>query len=147
MDVILIAGLWLPATIWDGVAAELDELGHRPIALKLPGVDDGSSTATLDDQLATALDAVDTADQPIVVGHSAASTLAWLVADRRPAAIASVVMVGGFPSANGSRYAAFFDAADGVMPFPGWEPFEGPDSADLDDDTPSSHRVDRRAGP
>ena len=25
--------------------------------------------------------------------------------------------------------------ADGAMPFPGWEPFEGPDSADLDDET------------
>jgi pimeloyl-ACP methyl ester carboxylesterase len=135
MDVILIAGLWLPATIWDGVAAELDALGHRPIALELPGVDDRSTTATLDDQLATALGAVDSADRPMVVGHSAASTLAWMVVDHRPAAVAAVVMVGGFPTVSGSRYAAFFELVDGVMPFPGWESFEGPDSADLDDDT------------
>jgi pimeloyl-ACP methyl ester carboxylesterase len=44
-------------------------------------------------------------------------------------------MVGGFPAASGARYADFFDTVDGAMPFPGWEPFDGPDSADLDDVT------------
>ncbi len=132
MDIILIAGLWLPASIWGDVVAELETLGHRPVPLALPGVDDGSATATLDDQLTAALAAVDAADRPVVVGHSAASTLAWMVADRRPDTIAEVVMVGGFPSATGSSYADFFPVVDGVMAFPGWEPFDGPDSADLD---------------
>jgi len=135
MDVILIAGLWLPVSIWEPVAAELQRHGHRPIPLSLPGVDDGATGATLDDQLAAALDAVDNAQRPLVVGHSAASSLAWLLADRRPTRVAGVVMVGGFPAASGARYADFFDTVDGAMPFPGWEPFDGPDSADLDDVT------------
>ena len=134
MDIILIAGLWLPDSIWSDVTAELQALGHRPIALSLPGVDDGSTDAGLDDQLAAALAAVDAAQRPLVVGHSAACTLAWLVADRRPDAIAGVVMIGGFPAAHGSSYADFFPAVDGAMGFPGWGPFEGPDSDDLDVD-------------
>ena len=134
MDIILIAGLWLPASIWSDVTAELDALGHRPIALALPGVDDRSADASLDDQLAATLAAVDVAQRPLVVGHSAACTLAWLVADRRPDAVAGVVMIGGFPAGHGSLYADFFPAVDGAMGFPGWGPFEGPDSDDLDHD-------------
>ena len=41
-------------------------------------------------------------------------------------------MIGGFPSTAGSPYAAFFPVVDGGMAFPGWEPFDGPDSDDLD---------------
>lgn len=133
MDIILIAGLWLPGSIWADVAAELETLGHRPIPLSMPGVDDGSTSATLEDQLATVLAAVDAAERPLVVGHSAASTLAWMAADRRPDVVAGVVMAGGFAVVDGSPYADFFPVGDGVMAFPGWEPFEGPDSADLDD--------------
>lgn len=134
MDIILIAGLWLPNAVWHDVTPELRRLGHRPVALAVPGVDNGVTTATLDDQLAAALAAVDdTADRVVVVGHSAASTMAWLVADRRPERVHCVIMIGGFPSGNGSRYADFFPVADGAMAFPGWEPFEGPDAADLDD--------------
>jgi pimeloyl-ACP methyl ester carboxylesterase len=146
MDIILIAGLWLPHTVWHDVTAELHRLGNRPLALALPGVDHGLTSATLDDQLAAALAAVDdAADRVVVVGHSAASTLAWLVADRRPERVQCVVMIGGFPSGNGSRYADFFPIADGVMVFPGWEPFEGPDAADLDDTARA--RVAREAVP
>ena len=78
-----------------------------------------------------ALAAVDAADRPMVVGHSAACGLAWMVADRRPDAIDRVVLIGGFPPSDGEAYADIFPAVDGVMPFPGWEPFEGPDAADL----------------
>ena len=132
MDIILIAGLWLPVSVWDPVVDALVDLRHRPIAVSLPGVDDGSTNATLDEQLAVVLAAVDSSDRPLVVGHSAASTLAWLAADRRPDGIAGVVMIGGFPTSDGGAYADFFPVDDGVMPFPGWEPFDGPDSDDLD---------------
>ena len=132
MDMVLIAGLWMPASVWDGTAAELGSRGHRAIPVQLPGVDDGSTTASLDDQIAAVLSAVDSADHPIVVGHSAASTLAWVVAERRPESIAGAVLIGGFPAESGSTYAAFFEMEDGVMAFPGWGPFEGPDAADLD---------------
>lgn len=132
MDIVLIAGLWLPASIWTEVAGELKRLGHRPVVVELPGVDDGRATATLADQVDAVLRAVDRAEHPMVVGHSAACTLAWMAADRRVDAVDQVVLVGGFPGADGEAYADFFPAVDGLMPFPGWEPFEGPDSADLD---------------
>ena len=133
MDILLIAGLWLDGSVWDDVAVALEELGHRPVALTLPGQGDGSASATLDDQLATVLAAVDAAPSaPMVVGHSAASTLAWLAADARPQRVAEVVFIGGFPNADGQSYADFFEVVDGAMPFPGWEPFEGADTADLD---------------
>ena len=134
MDIVLIAGLWLDASAWDKVAAELEARGHRAVPVTLPGQGDGSTSATLADQSAAVIAAVDAAaGQPMVVGHSAASSLAWLAADARPDQVSKVAMIGGFPSADGEAYADFFPVQDGVMAFPGWGPFEGPDSADLDD--------------
>ncbi|MBY8849591.1 alpha/beta hydrolase [Saccharothrix longispora] len=134
MDILLIAGLWLDASTWDGVVPELTALGHRPVPVDLPGQGDGSGSATLDDQVAAVLAAVDAAPgKCLVVGHSAACSLAWLAADARPRRVAGVVLVGGFPAGDGQPYADFFEYRDGVMPFPGWDPFEGPDSADLDE--------------
>lgn len=135
MDILLMAGLWLDGSAWDDVASALESLGHRPVPLTLPGQGDGSASATLDDQVAAVLTAVDSASgKPMVVGHSAACTLAWLAADARPERVAQVVLIGGFPSADGKPYADFFEMKNGVMPFPGWGPFEGPDSADLDEE-------------
>jgi pimeloyl-ACP methyl ester carboxylesterase len=135
MDILLIAGLWLDGSVWDDVVPELESLGHRPVPLTLPGQGDGAASATLDDQVAAVLAAVDSASgKSLVVGHSAACTLAWLAADARPEKVAKVVLIGGFPSADGDLYADFFELRDGVMPFPGWAPFEGPDSADLDEE-------------
>ncbi|MCW3819738.1 alpha/beta hydrolase [Micromonospora sp. DR5-3] len=134
MEIVLIAGLWLDGSVWDEVVSALEPLGHRPVPLTLPGQGDGSVSASLDDQVAAVLAAVDSASgKPMVVGHSAACTLAWLAADARPEQIAKVALIGGFPSGDGERYADFFELKDGVMPFPGWGPFEGPDSADLDE--------------
>ena len=135
MDILLIGGLWLDASAWDDVLPELEALGHRPVPVALPGQGDGSTTATLADQVAAVLAAVDaSAGKPLVVGHSAACTLAWLAADARPEKLAGVVLIGGFPWDDGKLYADLFEMTDGVMPFPGWGPFEGPDSADLSDD-------------
>jgi pimeloyl-ACP methyl ester carboxylesterase len=135
MDILLAAGLWLDASAWDDVASALEPLGHRPVPITLPGQGDGATSATLDDQVAAVLAAVDSASgRPMVVGHSAACTLAWLAADARPERVAKVALVGGFPTGDGQPYADFFEVRDGVMPFPGWEPFEGPDSADLDEE-------------
>ncbi len=132
MDILLIPGLWLDGSAWGDVVAALQDLGHRPVPITLPGQGDGSPSATLEDQVAAVLDAVDSAQgEPMVVGHSAACTLAWLAADDRPERVAKVALVGGFPSADGQPYADFFEPTDGFMPFPGWEAFEGPDSADL----------------
>jgi pimeloyl-ACP methyl ester carboxylesterase len=132
MDILLIAGLWLDGSVWDNVAAQLEARGHHAVPITLPGQGDGNAQATLADQVAAVVAAVDAADgKPLVVGHSAASSLAWLAADARPGKISKAVMIGGFPSSDGQAY---FDASpDGALPFPGWDEFEGPDSADLDD--------------
>jgi pimeloyl-ACP methyl ester carboxylesterase len=135
MDILLVAGLWLDGSAWDDVVPELQALGHRPVPLTLPGQGDGSTSATLDDQVAAVLAAIDSSPgKPMVVGHSAACTLAWLAADARPEQVAKLVLIGGFPSTGGKPYADFFELADGAMPFPGWGPFAGPDSADLDEE-------------
>jgi pimeloyl-ACP methyl ester carboxylesterase len=133
MDIVLIAGLWLDgSTVWDNVAADLEARGHRAVPVTLPGQGDGNTSATLADQVAAVVAAVDAAaGRPMVVGHSAACSLAWLAADARPGKISKVVLIGGFPSSDGKAY---FDATqDGALSFPGWGEFEGPDSADLDD--------------
>jgi pimeloyl-ACP methyl ester carboxylesterase len=135
MDVLLIAGLWLDGSAWGDVVPALEELGHSPVPLTLPGQGDGFTSATFDDQVAAVLTAVDAAPgKSMVVGHSAACALAWMAADARPDKVAKVALIGGFPSADGDIYADFFESKHGVMPFPGWGPFEGADSADLDED-------------
>ena len=133
MDIILIPGMWLTGSVWAETATELERRGHRPTSLTLPGLGDGRRDATLDDQLVATLTAVDAAERPLVVGHSAACTLAWLVADRRPDSVAGVAMIGGFPTDDGDPYFTPFPVVDGAVPFPGWGPFEGADIADLDE--------------
>lgn len=134
VDLVLIAGLWLPRQVWDPVVAELARAGHRARVVPLPGQDDDAADVVLDDQVAAVLGVVDECERPLVVGHSAAAGLAWIAADRRPDRVAGVVLVGGFPTADGTTYADFLDPQDGVVLFPGWDAFEGPDSADLDPD-------------
>ncbi|HEX4977081.1 MAG TPA: alpha/beta hydrolase [Nocardioides sp.] len=146
MDIVLVAGLWLDGSAWDAVVPGLEKLGHRPVPVTLPGQGDGGTAATLEDQVAAVLAAVDSADgRVLVVGHSAACSLAWLAADARPARVAATVLIGGFPSADGDTYADYFEPQDGLVPFPGWEPFEGPDSADLDEQ--ARRRFEERAVP
>jgi pimeloyl-ACP methyl ester carboxylesterase len=135
MEIVLIAGLWLDGSAWDAVVPRLEALGHHAVPVWLPGQGVPPTTATLADQHAAVLAAIDaTPGSTVVVGHSAACTLAWMAADARPDKVARVAMIGGFPSSDGEAYASFFDVVDGVMPFPGWEPFDGPDSADLDEE-------------
>ena len=57
MDVLLIAGLWLDGSAWDDVVPELELRGHRPMPIMLPGQGDGSTRATLDDQVAAVVTA------------------------------------------------------------------------------------------
>lgn len=133
MDIVLVAGLWLDGSAWDEVTPHLEKRGHRPLPVTLPGQGDGG-TAVLDDQVRAVVAAVDAADGPaLVVGHSAACTLAWAAADARPDMVAATVLIGGFPNEDGARYADYFVPRDGVVAFPGWEPFAGPDSDDLDE--------------
>jgi pimeloyl-ACP methyl ester carboxylesterase len=146
MDFILIGGLWLDGSAWDFVVPHLRELGHQAVPVTLPGQGAPPATATLADQHAAVLAVIDAATgSVVVVGHSAASTLAWMAADARPDKVARVEMIGGFPSGDGEAYANFFEPVDGVVPFPGWEPFDGPDAADLNE--PERDRIASAAIP
>ena len=134
MDFILIGGLWLDGSAWDAVVPQLKALGHQGVPVWLPGQGAPPAAATLADQQAAVLAAVDAADENVVVvGHSAAGMLAWMAADARPDKVARVVMIGGFSAGDGAAYADMFEMSDVGMPFPGWEPFDGPDSDDLDE--------------
>ena len=131
---LLIPGLWLGGSAWDAVLEPLEALGHRAVPLTLPGQGDGAGSATFDDQVAAVRAAVDElAGRPLVVGHSAASTLAWMAADARPDKVGKVALVGGFPGSAGRPYFDAFEPEDGFVRFPGWTEFEGPDVADLDE--------------
>src|ERR1017187_8539793 len=115
MDILLIAGLWLDESVWDNVAAPPVALGHRAVPVTLPGQGDGNTSATLADQSAAVVAAVDAAaGRPMVAGHSAACTLAWLPADARPAKIGKITLIGGFPS-PGETYFDGFPLQDGAM--------------------------------
>jgi pimeloyl-ACP methyl ester carboxylesterase len=134
VDIVLIAGLWLEESVWAGVAASLAEYGHRPVPVALPGQGDGNLSATLADQVAAVLAAVDSAaGRPMVVGHSAASSLAWLAVDARTDKVGKAAFIGGWPAPDGTPYFDGLPVKDGAVPFPGWDEFEGADSADLDD--------------
>lgn len=133
-QIVLLGGLWLDGSVWNTVGYELDERGRHAVPVTLPGQGDGNSSATLADQLAAVLAVIDSgAGRSVVVGHSAACTLAWMAADARPERVATVVLIGGVPAGDGRPYANFFEISDGVMPFPGWGPFNGEDAADLDE--------------
>lgn len=135
MDIVMVAGLWLTGSAWDEVVPEVEALGHRPVPVTLPGQGDGREGATYDDQVAAVLAAVDAADGPVlVVGHSAACTLAWAAADARLDRVAGVVLIGGVPTRDGEPYADFFEPVGDRVPFPGWEPFAGPDSDDMSEE-------------
>lgn len=133
MDIVLVAGLWLQQSIWDETSALLRERDYRGVPVSLPGQDDDNTGAILSDQIDAVINEIDNAPgAPVVVGHSAACSLAWLAADARPYKVGKVVLVGGFPHAEGESYADFFDYEEGLMPFPGWDQFDDRDTADLD---------------
>src|SRR5699024_4193567 len=116
MDILLVAGLWLPRSVWNDVTGLLGDREHHGVPVALPGQDDDSA-ATLSGQLDAVINQIDASPgAPVVVGHSAACSLVWLSADARPYKIGKVVLVGGFPHSEGEPYADFFDYEDGVMP-------------------------------
>lgn len=133
MDVILIPGLWLDASSWDAVVPALSAAGHRPRPLTLPGADVGD--IGIADWVAAVVDEVDRSDGPVVlVGHSGGGNVAWGAADARPDRIARAVFVDTVPPPPGAMISEF-PVVDGRVPFPGWDQFDEPDVADIDDAT------------
>ena len=131
MDVILVPGLWLDASSWAAVTPALTGAGHRVHPLTLPTDPDAGIQHWVDAVVAQ----VDAATDPVVlVGHSGGGNVVWGAADARPERVARVVFVDTMPPPPGAMISEF-PVQDGVVPFPGWDFFDEPDIADLDDET------------
>src|SRR5215207_3934249 len=95
--IILVPGFWLGAWAWDEVASLLSADGHDVTALTLPGQgsqDEDRSSITFGDHVDAIIDAVETADRPVVlVVHSASGFSGFVASDRVPEKIAAMVYV------------------------------------------------------
>ncbi len=127
--ILLIPGHWLGAWAWDGVANELREAGHNPIALTLPGLDAEDaqrSSRTLDDQAAAIekalVEATTTGDSlAVIVAHSGANAPVSMVLDRHPDLVRRVIWVDSGPVASGSIFAPDAPAELEELPLPAFE--------------------------
>ncbi len=136
MDVLLIPGLWLDASSWAEVLPALRAAGLNPRALTMPGVGvpapESSDIGIADwvDAVVAEIDATD--GEVVVVGHSGGGNVAWGAADARADRVSRVVLVDTAVPFDGAMISEF-EAADGVIPFPGWGFFDEDDVADLDE--------------
>jgi pimeloyl-ACP methyl ester carboxylesterase len=81
----LIHGNWHDGSCWDTVVAALEVRGHRAVAPTMP-IDDPATT--YEERVEPALIALGGAEEPIVVvGHSASSGYAAIVAEEAPTAL------------------------------------------------------------
>ncbi|HYI50264.1 MAG TPA: alpha/beta hydrolase [Microbacterium sp.] len=150
MDIILVPGLWLDASSWDDVVPALERAGHTVHALTMPGVGapaSGSSEIGIADWVDAVVDEIDaTAGLVVLVGHSGGGNVVYGAADARPERIARIVFVDTFPPGDGGSIWEF-PIVDGVIPFPGWDFFEEPEIADLDEETRARAAAGTRSVP
>lgn len=138
MDVILVPGLWLDASSWDDIVPALRAAGHEPHPLTMPGV--GAPAAEsgdigMADWVAAVVAELDRSGGPVaLVGHSGGGNVVWAAASERPDRVSRVVFVDTVPPPEGGSISEF-DLVDGVVPFPGWDFFDGEEVDDLDADT------------
>jgi pimeloyl-ACP methyl ester carboxylesterase len=98
----LLHGAWHDRSCWGALSEALDGLGHTSTAPELPLHD---PTATYEQRVRPALDALDGAEQPVVVvAHSQSSALGPLVAASRPVSLVVHLCprMGGFDTPDGA---------------------------------------------
>ena len=147
MDIVLIAGLWLDGSAWDDVVPALASLGHRAVPVTLPGQGDGvrGGHARRPGGGGGRRRRRGVRDGPWWWGtprpapwRGSPPTRDRRTWPRSPSSAASRP-----PTASATPTSS--TSTDGVMPFPGWGPFEGADSADLDED--AKRRIEAAAIP
>ena len=110
--IVLVPGFWLGAWAWDEVADALRADGHDVTALTLPGlesVDTDRSGITMSDHVNAIVDAVRSADAPVVLAvHSATGFSGYAASDRAPERITAMVYVDSAPGIS-PQDAAFDD--------------------------------------
>jgi pimeloyl-ACP methyl ester carboxylesterase len=141
MDIILIPGLWLDGSSWDEVVPTLEQAGHRPHPLTLPGMeskDADRSKITLRDHVDAVVEVIDSFDpaggEVTLVGHSGGGAIAHAAVDARPDRVARVVYVDSVPLGEGAVINDEFPTKNGEMPLPDWSRFEEQDLTDFDDE-------------
>jgi pimeloyl-ACP methyl ester carboxylesterase len=77
----LVHGAWHGAWCWDLLVPELEALGHRVVAVDLPAED---ASAGLTRYAELTAEALDDADDVVLVGHSLGGATIPIVATRRP---------------------------------------------------------------
>jgi pimeloyl-ACP methyl ester carboxylesterase len=147
MDVILIPGLWLDGSSWDGVVPALQQAGHRTHALTLPGMeskDADRSKITLRDHVDAVVAVIDSLDpaggKVVLVGHSGGGAIAHAAVDERPDRVARVVYVDAMPRGEGGVINDELPAEHGEVPLPDWSLFDEEDLVDLDDELRAAFR-------
>jgi pimeloyl-ACP methyl ester carboxylesterase len=99
--IILVPGFWLGAWAWDEVAAKLRADGFDVTALTLPGMasaDEDRSAITLSDHVNAIVEAVRSAEAPVVLAvHSASGFSGYAASDKVPDRIAAMVYVDTAP--------------------------------------------------
>lgn len=124
--IILIAGHWLGAWVWDEVLDHLKIDHSRAVAITLAGLDGEDperATKTIDDQAAGILQEFAqrgvSEDQPaIIVAHSGANAPVSLVLDRHPELVDRVIWVDSGPVATGSIFAPELPDEVAELPLP-----------------------------
>jgi pimeloyl-ACP methyl ester carboxylesterase len=145
VDIVLIPGFWLDSSSWDEVVPVLEQAGHRPHAVTLPGMarDADRSGITLRDQVDAVVAVIDgLGSGPVVlVGHSGGGAVAHAAADARPDRIARVVYADSGPLGDGEIINDGFPSENGEIPLPDWSEFGDEELADLDDGLRAAFRA------
>jgi pimeloyl-ACP methyl ester carboxylesterase len=145
MDIILIPGLWLDGSTWDGLVPVLKQSGHRPHPVTLPGMESLAADrpgTTLRDHVDAVVALIDSLDDRVVLaGHSGGGAIAHAAADARPDRVAAVIYVDSVPLGDGGVINDELPAENGEVPLPDWSFFDEEDLVGLDDSLRAAFRA------
>jgi len=133
--IILVPGLWLDASSWDGVAPGLRAAGHDTYPVTLPGLESADADRAsigLDTHIDAVVAIIDTLDVPaVLVGHSSGGPVVHGATDRRPNRVSRVVYVDSGPSSEGASVNDAIPHDDVDMSLPPWNAFGDEDLRDF----------------
>ncbi|WP_368498443.1 alpha/beta fold hydrolase [Herbiconiux sp. A18JL235] len=140
VTVVFVAGFWLPGSSWEEAVAPVRDAGYTVLTPTLSGlnsVDDDRSGITLATHVAEVrelVEAIDPAEQVVLVGHSGGGAIIHAVVDALPGRIARAIYVDSWPTADGVAINAELPAEGDGVPLPDWDAFGEVDLRDLDDE-------------